>query len=187
MRKVLLFSFITLIYSCGGVQNGNERQLSEGEKNAIEYVKAKISSNVKVDSITITSTDTLLCADMPEINDSLFELMGKRFGTGKISEKEYRDYLDKIFDALEAIAKSWSLSKVKTPVAKYTIDEIRLDKRWEPYWRTVYTVSVKIDEMGHTYRVLMDSTCKKAVATEDEFRKLVNDKDKVSHDVFDIY
>jgi hypothetical protein len=184
MKKVLLM-IVTALMSCGNNNQKSEKVLSKGEQSAIAYVSATISSMVKVDSVIISDTDTLLCADMPEIDDSLHQLMCKNFGTGKISEKEFRDFLGKRSDALMAISKTWKFSRIKTDNAKYLIDEIRLDKRWEPYWRTVYTVKIFTKGYGHEYRVMMDSTCTKAITTEEDFRNMMNKKEDGIFDIFD--
>ena len=111
--------------------------------------------------------------------------MAKKFGTQKITEKEFRDFLGKRSDALMAISKTWKFSRIKTDNAKYLIDEIKLDKRWEPYWRTVYTVNVFIKGLYHEYRVMMDSTCTKAITTEENFRNMMNKKEDGIFDIFD--
>lgn len=185
MKKVLLIVVAAAIMSCGNINQKPEKVLSEGEQSAIAYVNATISSSAHVDSIVISYTDTLLCADMPEIDDSLFDEMCKKFGTRKISEKEFRDFLQKRNDPLNAITKSWAFSRIKKPNARYVIDEIKLDKRWESYWRTVYTVRVIIKGLGHDYRILMDSTGTKAIATEEEFRKMMNEKEDGIFDMYD--
>lgn len=184
MKKVLLMIAIAMI-SCGNVETKSEKVLTEGEQNAIAYVSETISSMVKVDSVIISDTDTLLCADMPEIDDSLHQLMCKNFGTGKISEKEFREHLKKRGDAISAICKTWKFSRIKTPNARSFVDDVRIDKRWEPYWRTVYTVKVFVNGLGRDYRVLMDSTGTNAIATEDEFRDMLIKKDEYVPDIFD--
>ena len=185
MKKVLVLIVMAVMMSCGNNNQKSEKVLSKGEQSAIAYVSATISSMVKVDSVIISDTDTLLCADMPEIDDSLHQLMCKNFGTGKISEKEIREHLEKRGDAINAICKTWKFSRIKTPNARCFVDDVRIDKRWEPYWRTVYTVKVFVNGLGRDYRVLMDSTGTNAIATEDEFRDILIKKDERVPDIFD--
>ena len=184
MKKLLLM-IVTALISCGNNNQKSEKVLSKGEQSAIAYVSATISSMVKVDSVIISDTDTLLCADMPEIDDSLHQLMCKNFGTGKINEKEIREHLEKRGDAINAICKTWKFSRIKTPNARCFVDDVRIDKRWEMYWRTVYTVKVFVNGLGRDYRVLMDSTGTNAIATEDEFRDILIKKDDRVPDIFD--
>ena len=150
MKKVLFLLLICAMFSC----QQKAPVLSEGEQNAIEY--AKEHSNVQP---VIDGIDTLLCADMEILSDSLYDVMFDGFGKGRINPQQFRDYQEKAGTVIRDIYFSW--------LGNYHQKrDVRKNKDYDQYWRIAYSVD--------GIRILMGADQVTPVATEREFRYRMN-------------
>ena len=131
-----------------------QQTLNEGERNAISY--AQKHANVQA---VIDKTDTLLCADMEILSDSLYDVMFDGFSNGRINMQQFKDYQDKASTAIRDIYISWTGND-------YQKQDVRKNKDYDSYWRIVYSVE--------GYRILMDADCITPIATEQDFREKMN-------------
>ena len=144
-----LFIFVSLMTACK-----KQPSISEGEHNAIAYAQARY--NVKP---SIDKTDTLLCADMEVLSDSLYDIMFEDLENGIISESQFKDYQDAAGNTLRDIYLSWGMQEdLKQGVHK--------NKEYDSYWRSVITVD--------GIRILMDKDGITPLASEKEFREKMN-------------
>jgi hypothetical protein len=127
---------------------------SEGERNAIKYAKEHANVQPVIDGI-----DTMLCADMEILSDSLYDVMFDGFCKGRINQQQFRDYKEKAGTAIRDIYFSW--------LGNYHQKrDVRKNKDYDQYWRVVYSVD--------GIRILMDADGVTPVATEHEFRDRMN-------------
>lgn len=150
MKKVLLLFVMCITFGC----NDKRPTLSEGEQNAIRY--AQEHANV---SAVIDKTDTLLCADVEILSDSIYDVMFDNFEKGRISTQQFRDYQEKAGRTLLDIYLSWGIREELK-------QDVRKNKDYDPYWRIVYTVDGT--------RIMMDVDGVTPVTTEREFRDKMN-------------
>ena len=150
MKKVL---FILIMCAAVGCKQ-KDPILSEGEQNAIKY--AQEHSNIQP---IIDGVDTLLCADMEILSDSLYDVMFDEFGKGRINPQQFKDYQEKAGTIIRDIYFSWLGND-------YQKRDVRKNKDYDQYWRVVYSVD--------GIRILMDADGVTPVATEHEFRDRMN-------------
>ena len=149
--KRLLFLFLMCV-AVGCKQKAPV--LSEGEQNAIKYAKDHANVQPVIDGI-----DTLLCADMEILSDSLYNVMFDGFGKGRINPQQFRDYQEKAGTAIRDIYFSW--------LGNYHQKrDVRKNKDYDQYWRIAYSVD--------GIRILMDADQVTPVATEREFLDKMN-------------
>ena len=151
MKKVLfLLLTMAFIYGC----NNSQPMLSEGELNAIKYAQGHSNVQPLIDGI-----DTLLCADMEILSDSLYDVMFDGFTKGRIKMQQFKDYQEKAGTVIRDIYLSWSGND-------YQKRDVKKNKHYDPYWRTVYSVD--------GIRILMGADGVTPITTEEEFRYKMN-------------
>lgn len=151
MKKALFF-VIMMCVAVGCKQKAPV--LSEGEQNAIKYAKEHANVQPVIDGI-----DTLLCADMEILSDSLYDVMFDGFCKGRINQQQFRDYQEKAGTAIRDIYFSWLGNYLQKR-------DVRKNKDYDQYWRIAYSVD--------GIRILMDADQVTPVATEREFRDRMN-------------
>ena len=149
-RLLFLFWGMAFVYGC----NNSQPALSEGEQNAIKYAQEHANVQPIIDGI-----DTLLCADMDVLSDSLYDIMIDDFEKGRISQQHFKDYQDEAGTALRDIYLLWTGND-------YQKRDVRKNKDYDQYWRVVYSVD--------GIRILMDADGVTPVTTEKDFRDKMN-------------
>ena len=151
MKKVLFF----VIMMCVAVGCKQKAPVfSEGEQNAIKYAKEHANVQPVIDGI-----DTLLCADMEILSDSLYDVMFDGFAKGTITNQQFKDYQEKAGTVIRDIFLSWNGND-------YQMRDVRKNKDYDPYWRIVYSVD--------GIRILMEADDVTPVTTEKDFRDKMN-------------
>lgn len=163
MKKVLITMVMAAIVGCSSSPQAVE--LSQTEKDVIEFARQHVSKMVQDKDATIEGVDTLLYDDSPYLNDEKWDSVITSYSKGKTTNKELSAYISNRTEHVAAIYTSWR---------RYLHDNEQLkgEKKYEEYWHKIYRVSFG----GSTIRIIMDSSGEKPIETEDDFCKRMNNK-----------
>ena len=126
-----------------GCNSPQVNELSQTDKDVIEYAQKHIGQIMQGESFTIEGIDTLLSDDIPALKANKYSIEAN--------------------DALGDVYITWKRYR-------HELERVRMKTQYDGYWRLVYRVSVG----NATIRILMDSTGKVPVATEEEFCERMN-------------
>lgn len=160
---MLLVMMILLVVSCG--QNNKTENMSQTEKNVIEFARQHVSKIVQDKEATIDGIDTLLYDDSPYLSDEKWDSVITSYKKGRTTEKELSDYISNKTQNVADVHASWRRTI-------YDNNQLKGKKEYENYWHKVYRVSFG----GSTIRIIMDSSGETPIETEDDFCKRMNNK-----------
>jgi hypothetical protein len=163
MKKVILMMMMAAVVACSN--SPQELELSQTEKDVIEYAREHVSKMVQDKDVTIEGIDTLLYDDSPYLNDEKWDSVITSYSKGKTTDKELSDYISNKTEHVAAVYTSWRRHS-------YDNEQLKGERIYEEYWHKVYCVSFG----GSTIRVIMDSSGEKPIETEDDFCKRMNNK-----------
>ena len=139
--------------------------MSQTEKNVIEFARQHVSKMVQDKEATIEGVDTLLYDDSPYLSDEKWDSVITSYKKGRTTEKELSDYISNQTKNVADVYASWRRTI-------YDNNQLKGKKEYENYWHKVYRVSFGVS----TIRIIMDSSGETPIETEDDFCKRMNNK-----------